>query len=80
MLAHAGEELLFVMLPVLVFLTIYLIRTRRETRQGPSPTGGPCLYCGTYVPGRLDRCPECGFRARRGRIGAEAEPRTEPAR
>jgi hypothetical protein len=31
-LAHAGEELLFVLLPLLVFLAVYLIRTRRTSR------------------------------------------------
>jgi hypothetical protein len=34
-LAHAGEELLFVLLPVLAFLTVYAIRTRRAAREEP---------------------------------------------
>jgi hypothetical protein len=34
-LAHAGEELLFVLLPVLAFLGVYVIRTRRAAREGP---------------------------------------------
>jgi hypothetical protein len=37
-LAHAGEELLFVLLPVLAFLAVYAIRTRRAAREGPEVT------------------------------------------
>jgi hypothetical protein len=34
-LAHAGEELLFVLLPVLAFLAVYAIRSRRAAREEP---------------------------------------------
>lgn len=34
-LAHAGEELLFVLLPVLAFLAVYAIRARRAARDQP---------------------------------------------
>jgi hypothetical protein len=75
-LAHAGEEILYVIAPALVFLAVYLIRARRERRQAEREAGvgatsdGTCPYCGGPVEPMQERCPRCGFKIRREVGGA----------
>jgi predicted amidophosphoribosyltransferase len=62
-LAHAGgwDELLLGAAAVILLL---MIRPRRRA-DGDEPAEGPCLYCGRHLPPGTERCPRCGFRARR---------------
>ena len=65
MLAHAGEEFLIFLVPVLVYLAINAFRHRK--RSGVSPEEdreGLCLYCDQPIDPGLDRCPRCGFQVR----------------
>jgi hypothetical protein len=62
-LAHAGgwDELLLGAAAVILLL---MLRPRRRV-DGNEPADGPCLYCGLDLPAGFERCPRCGFRARR---------------
>lgn len=65
MLAHAGgvDEII---LGVGVVMLYVLYRSSRAERLANEPEEGPCLYCGHSIERGVSRCPECGFRARRG--------------
>ncbi len=65
MLAHAGgvDEIILGVGLVMLYL---LFRSSRAERAGNEPADGPCLYCGRHLGPEVERCPECGFRARRG--------------
>jgi uncharacterized paraquat-inducible protein A len=77
-IAHAGEEILYVMAPALVFLAVYLIRANRERKraeadgrgEGDAVAAGSCPYCGGPVEASEERCPRCGFKIRREAGGA----------
>ena len=71
MIAHAGglDEIILGVGVVLLFL---LFRSARADRQGDAPAEGPCLYCGHPLTATTSRCPECGFRARPGRVTSSA--------
>ena len=75
-LAHAGgfDEIVLGVGVVLLFL---MYRSSKAERDANEPEEGPCLYCGTHLGPGVERCPECGFRARRGgvRSSASAEER-----
>jgi hypothetical protein len=66
--AHAGEE--FLLLVAAGWIVYLLIKGMRGGRS-EAPSAGPCLYCGTMLTREVDRCPTCGFRARRGITGRE---------
>lgn len=72
-LAHAGglDEIILGGGLVMLYL---LFRSSRAERGGNEPTEGPCLYCGHQLGPEVQRCPGCGFRARRGRAGATPSP------
>ena len=81
--AHAGEEFLLV---VAAGWIVYLLFRGMRGERLDGPSDGPCLYCGTELTDEVERCPTCGFRARRGVLGAEpaervlsSGPRTPPA-
>ena len=65
LLAHAGgvDEIVLGIAVVMLFL---LYRSSEARRRAAEPEEGPCLYCGTHLGRGVERCPECGFRARRG--------------
>ncbi len=65
MLAHAGgvDEIILAVGILMLFL---LFRSSRAERRAGEPEEGPCLYCGHHLASGVTRCPECGFRARRG--------------
>jgi hypothetical protein len=71
MIAHAGgvDEIILALGVVLLFL---LFRSARAENDMDAPAEGPCLYCGRQLGPELERCPECGFRARRGRVTSSA--------
>ena len=73
MLAHAGgiDEIILGVGLVMLYL---LFRSSRAERAANEPAEGPCLYCGRHLAPDLERCPECGFRARRGAVGATPAP------
>ena len=64
MIAHAGgwDEIVIAVGAVLLFL---LFRSTRAKAMA-EPGDGPCLYCGRHLSRDMERCPECGFRTRRG--------------
>ena len=64
MIAHAGgvDEIILGVGVVVLYLLLRSTRAEREAE----PTEGPCLYCGTHLGPERARCPDCGFRARRG--------------
>ena len=64
-LAHAGgiDEIILGVGLVMLFL---LFRSSRAKRAATEPAEGPCLYCGSHLGPGVERCPECGFLARRG--------------
>lgn len=74
LVAHAGEEVLYLFIPALIVLAVHAARDRRSRRVGSDEQTGPCLYCGTELRRGVERCTTCGFRARRGTIGAERRP------
>ena len=63
-LAHAGgiDEIILGVGLVMLFL---LFRSSRAKRAATEPEQGPCLYCGSHLGQGVERCPECGFLARR---------------
>ena len=65
MLAHAGgvDEIILGVGLVMLYL---LFRSSRAERSAGEPREGPCLYCGRHLGPEVARCPDCGFRARRG--------------
>jgi hypothetical protein len=65
MLGHAGgvDEIILGIGVVMLYL---LYRSSRSERRENEPEEGPCLYCGRELGPGVERCPECGFRARRG--------------
>ena len=67
-LAHAGglDEIILAVGVVMLYL---LFRSSRAERAANEPVEGPCLYCGHHLGPAAERCPECGFRARRGPAG-----------
>ncbi|MDQ4005419.1 MAG: hypothetical protein M3135_03840 [Actinomycetota bacterium] len=71
MIAHAGgiDEIVLAVGVVLLFL---LFRSSRAEQHRGEPEEGPCLYCGHPLGPGVERCPECGFRARRGTITSSA--------
>jgi hypothetical protein len=73
-LAHAGgvDEIILAIGLVMLFL---LFRSSRAKRAAAEPEEGPCLYCGRHLGPAVERCPECGFGARRGpaRINASGD-------
>lgn len=72
MLGHAGgiDEILIVAIGMALLVVPKIVRDRRERARAAEPDHGPCLYCGTTLEAGVERCPGCGFRARRG--GTEA--------
>jgi hypothetical protein len=64
-LAHAGgiDEIILAVGLVMLFL---LYRSSKAQRAATEPEEGPCLYCGHHLGPGVERCPECGFLARRG--------------
>jgi hypothetical protein len=70
-IAHAGgiDEIILAVGVVLLFL---LFRSSRAEQQANEPDEGSCLYCGRSLGPGVERCPECGFRARRGRAEARS--------
>ena len=64
-LAHASgvDEIILAVGLVMLFL---LYRSSQAKLAEQEPEEGPCLYCGHHLGPAVDRCPECGFRARRG--------------
>jgi hypothetical protein len=64
MVGHAGglDEIILVAGAVVLFV---MYRSGRARRGRTEPIEGPCLYCGHPLPAGVERCPECGFRARR---------------
>lgn len=73
LLAHAGgvDEIILGVGVVLLFL---LYRSSRAQRRANEPERGPCLYCGRNLEPTVARCPECGFRARRGPAAVTSSP------
>ncbi|MGH2685565.1 MAG: hypothetical protein ACRDJP_08880 [Actinomycetota bacterium] len=71
MIAHAGgiDEIILAVGVVLLFL---LFRSSRAEGGADEPEEGPCLYCGHHLGPGVARCPECGFRARRGPVRSSA--------
>lgn len=69
LLAHAGgvDEIILAVGLVMLYL---LYRSSRAERAASEPQEGPCLYCGRQLGPEVARCPECGFRARRGVISS----------
>jgi hypothetical protein len=65
MLAH-GNGVDDIILGIGVVLLFVLYRSSRAERLANEPDQGPCLYCGHFLGPDVTRCPECGFRARRG--------------
>jgi hypothetical protein len=70
--AHAGEEVLIVLVVVWI---VYLLIKGMRTEPAEAPSSGPCLYCGTTLPKDVRRCPTCGFRARRAVRSGETAKR-----
>ncbi|MGH2723380.1 MAG: hypothetical protein ACRDI0_03795 [Actinomycetota bacterium] len=71
LVAHAGgwDELLVIVGAVLILVVPKIVRDRRARADAAEPERGPCLYCGRPLGPGVDRCPGCGFRARRVRGG-----------
>ena len=71
MIAHAGgiDEIILGVGVVLLFL---MFRSARADRADDAPAEGPCLYCGHPLTAAIERCPECGFRARPGGVTSSA--------
>jgi hypothetical protein len=72
-LAH-GSGVDDIILGVGVVMLFLLYRSSRAARLEKEPGEGPCVYCGHFLERGVARCPECGFRARRG---ASSSPSAE---
>jgi hypothetical protein len=73
-LAHAGgwDEILIAVGAVLLLVVPRIVRGARDRARTAEPATGPCLYCGRPLGPEVERCPGCGFRARRGAPGTGA--------
>jgi hypothetical protein len=60
--AHAGEEVILIVAGAWI---VYLLIKGMRGERSDAPEAGPCLYCGTFLPKEVARCPTCGFPARR---------------